>query len=134
MRKKHPEWSSLNPREIESRILELAKNEKTTSEIGIILRDQYAVPDVKIATGKRIGQILEKNKMRSEIPEDLRNLIHTALRLQKHLEENKKDLRNKKNLSLTEAKIWRLTKYYNRESRLPKGWKYSLTQAKLMFE
>ncbi len=86
LRKKHPEWSSLNPREIESRIIELAKNEKTSSEIGFILRDQYAVPDVKIATGKQITQLLEKNKIRSDVPEDLRNLIRTALRLQKHLE------------------------------------------------
>ncbi len=134
LRKKHPEWSSLNPREIESRIIELAKNEKTSSEIGFILRDQYAVPDVKIATGKQITELLEKNKIRSDVPEDLRNLIRTALRLQKHLEGNKKDLHNKKNLSLTEAKIWRLTKYYNETKRLPKGWKYSPAQAKLMFE
>ena len=134
IRKKHPEWSSLNPREIEARIIELAKSEKSTSEIGMILRDQYAIPDVKIATGKKIMQILEKNNIKSEIPEDLRNLIRTALKLKKHLDVNKKDLKNKRNLQLTESKIRRLTKYYHAEHRLPKGWKYSPAQAKLMFE
>ncbi|UCF12101.1 MAG: 30S ribosomal protein S15 [Thermoplasmatales archaeon] len=134
IRKKHPEWSSLNPREIEARTIELAKSEKTTSEIGMILRDQYAIPDVKIATGKKIMQILEKNNIKSEIPEDLRNLIRTALKLRKHLDVNKKDLKNKRNLQLTESKIRRLTKYYHAEHRLPKGWKYSPAQAKLMFE
>ena len=69
IRKKHPEWSSLNPREIESRIIELAKGGKSTSEIGMVLRDQYAVPNVKIATGKSISQILENNKIKPEIPE-----------------------------------------------------------------
>jgi len=134
LREKHPEWSSLNPREIEGRIMELAKAEKTTSEIGMILRDQYAVPDVKIATGKTITKILEQNKITQEIPEDLQNLIKTALKLKKHIDQNQKDLKSKRNLSLTESKIRRLMKYYHREQRLPVGWKYSLDQAKLMFE
>jgi len=134
LREKHPEWSSLNPREIESRVLELAKNEKSTSEIGIILRDQYAVPDVKVATGKSISQILENNNIKSEIPEELRNLIRTALKLKKHLETNAKDLKNRRNLQLTESKIRRLTSYYTQKGRLPEGWKYSLEQAKLLFE
>ena len=60
-RKKHPEWSALNPREIESRVIELGKEGRSTSEIGMILRDQYAVPDVKLATGKKITKILEGN-------------------------------------------------------------------------
>ena len=133
-RKKHPDWSSLNPREAESRVIELGKAGKSTSEIGLILRDQYAVPDVKLATGKKITKILEGNNIKTEIPEDLRNLIHTALQLKKHLETNKKDLKNKRNLHLTEAKIRRMTKYYHGQERLPKGWKYTPEQAKLMFE
>ena len=133
-RKTHPAWSSLNPREIESRTLELAKNEKSTSEIGMILRDQYAVPDVKIATGKKISKVLENNNIKTEIPDELRNLIKTALKLKKHLDVNKKDLKNKRNLQLTESKIRRLTKYYHEKGRLPEGWKYSPEQAKLMFE
>ena len=133
-REKHPEWSSLNPREVESRVIELGKAGKSTSEIGQILRDQYAVPDVKLATGKKISKILETNNIKSEIPENLRNLIRTSLQLKKHIEINKKDLKNKRNLQLTESKIRRLTKYYHDQNRLPKDWKYSPEQAKLMFE
>jgi small subunit ribosomal protein S15 len=133
-RKKHPEWSSLNPREVESHVIELAQQGKSTSEIGMILRDQYAVPDVKIATGKSISKILEANKLKSEIPEDLRNLISTALQLRKHLGEHKKDLKNKRNLQLTESKIRRLAKYYVSSGEIPQDWKYSPEQAKLMFD
>lgn len=133
-RKKHPEWSSLNPREVESHVIELSKQGKNTSEIGLILRDQFAVPDIKLATGKSISKILEGNNIKPEIPEDLRNLIGTALQLKKHLDVNRKDLKNKRNLQLTESKIRRLTQYYHNQNRLPKGWKYSLEQAKLMFE
>lgn len=133
-RKKHPDWSSLNPREVESRVIELGKAGRSTSEIGLVLRDQYAVPDVKLATGKKISRILEGNNIKTEIPEDLRNLIHTALQLKKHIDDNKKDLKSKRNLQLTESKIRRLTDYYHGQNRLPKDWKYTLEQAKLMFE
>ena len=100
----------------------------------MILRDQFAVPNVKLATGKNISQILESNNIKSEIPEDLRNLIATALSLKKHLDNHKKDIKNKRNLQLVESKIRRLTKYYHTHNRLPEGWKYSIEQAKLMFE
>jgi small subunit ribosomal protein S15 len=133
-RKSHPDWSSLNPREVESHVLDLAREGKTTSEIGIILRDQYAVPDVKLATGKSITKILEANNIKPEIPEDLRNLISNALSLRKHLETNKKDLHNKRGLQLTESKIRRLSKYYINVGKLPENWKYSPEQAKLLFE
>jgi len=133
-RKKHPEWSSLNPREVESHVIDLANSGKSTSEIGQIVRDQYAVPDVKLATGKKITKILEANGIKSEIPEDLTNLIRTALSLRKHLQTHRKDLKNKRNLQLTESKIRRLTKYYQNNNRISGDWKYSPEQAKLMFE
>ena len=133
-RKQHPDWSALNPREVESHVIDLARNGKTTSEIGMILRDQYAVPDIKLATGKSITKILEANNIKPEIPEDLRNLISTALSLRKHMETNKKDLHNKRGLQLTESKIRRLSKYYIGTGKLPEGWKYSPAQAKLLFE
>ena len=66
-RKKHPDWSSLNPREIESRVIELAKSGKPTSEIGLILRDQYAVPDVKLE--------IESNKNLNKRIENLRDIL-----------------------------------------------------------
>ena len=133
-RKSHPDWSSLNPREVESHVIDLAKQGKNTAEIGMILRDQYAVPDVKIATGKSISKILKANNLKPEIPEDLRNLISTALSLRKHMEQNKKDLHNKRSLQLTESKIRRLAKYYINTNELPQDWKYSPEQAKLLFE
>ena len=133
-RKKHPDWSSLKPREIESHIIDLAKEGKSTSEIGIILRDQFAVPNIKIATGKKINRILEENKIKSDIPEDLKNLISRALQIREHLETHKKDISNKRNLQLTESKIRRLAKYYQSTQKIPKEWKYRPKQAKLMFE
>lgn len=133
-RKEHPEWSALKPREVESRVLELADEGHSTSEIGMILRDQYAIPNVKVATGKKINKILEQNNKKPEIPEDLRNLIQRALKIRGHMETHNKDTNNKRNLQLTESKIRRLTHYYREQGELPEDWKYSAKQAKLMFE
>ncbi len=133
-RTKHPDWSALKPREVESHVLDLAKEGHSTSEIGLILRDQYAIPDIKIATGKKVSKILAQNNIQSEFPEDLKNLIQRALKIREHLEGNKKDISNKRGLQLTESKIRRLTKYYHSQKVLPEGWKYSPKQAKLMFD
>ena len=59
-RKEVPEWSNTDTKEIEKVILELRKEGTSTSKIGLILRDRYGVPDVKLIMGKRIGEILEE--------------------------------------------------------------------------
>jgi len=133
-RTEHPVWSALKPREVESRILELAKQGHSTSMIGMILRDQYAVPNIKLATGKKLSRIIRDNKMEPEVPEDLKNLIRTALKIRAHNDINRQDMSNKRNLQLTESKIRRLAKYYKGTHRLPANWKYSPKQAKLLFE
>lgn len=131
-REKHPEWSALNSREVEAKVMELAKEGYSPSQIGMILRDQYAVPSVKAATGMSILEILERNNLAPEIPEDLMSLIKTALTIKKHLEEHRHDYHNKRNLQLTESKIRRLVKYYKRVGRLPQDWKYDLESARLL--
>jgi small subunit ribosomal protein S15 len=100
--------------------------------IGLILRDRYGVPDVKMITGKRIGDILKENKVSSEIPEDLRDLMIKALGLRKHLGDNNKDLHNKRQLHLVEAKIRRLVRYYTGTKKLPAGFTYKPENAEIL--
>jgi len=80
-RKEAPTWANTDVASIEKIIVDLRKEGVSTSKIGMVLRDRHGVPDVKLITGKRIGQILKENNMQSEIPEDLRNLIEKALGL-----------------------------------------------------
>jgi len=117
---------------IEKVIIDLKKEGYSSSRIGLVLRDRYGVPDVKLVLGKRIGQVLEENGLRSEIPEDLRNLIAKALGLRKHLAENKNDLHNKRQLQLTESKVRRLVKYYVSSGRLPGDWSYNPETAEIL--
>jgi small subunit ribosomal protein S15 len=131
-RKQAPAWSNTDPAAITKIILELRKDGASSAKIGLVLRDRYGVPDVKLATGKRIGTILRENKVATEIPEDLRDLMTKALGLRKHLSENKKDLHNKRQLQLMESKIRRLVRYYTGSKRLPEGWVYKPETAEIL--
>lgn len=130
----NPPWVPLTSEEIEEKVVELAGNELSTSIIGIRLRDEYAVPSVKLATGKSVTQILQDNEMEPERPEDLENLMRKAISLSAHLQRNPKDLHNKRSMHLIEAKIRRLVGYYQDTGRLPDDFKYTLDTARLMVE
>ncbi len=128
----NPDWVKMEAEEIEEKVLELYKRGNTPSEIGVILRDQHALPNVKLATGKDVTDILEKNEVYQDFPQDLINLMEKAVNLSEHLEENPKDLKNKRGLQLVEAKIRRLAKYYKKQGKIPEDWKYSLNIAEML--
>ncbi|WP_434522640.1 30S ribosomal protein S15 [Halorubrum sp. AS12] len=111
-----PEWSDVDAEDIESRVVELAEQGHDPSVIGLKLRDEgvkgVPIPDVKLATGKKLTEILEENDADADIPEDLRNLMSQAIRLREHMEENGQDHQNKRALQNTESKIRRLANYY----------------------
>lgn len=127
-----PEWIEYSNEEIEELILKLRKEGNSTSMIGIVLRDQYGIPDVKLVTGKKITKILEDHGQELKYPEDLMNLLKRAVNIRDHLEENPKDLHTKRGLRIIESKIRRLVKYYVREGVLPEGWRYDPRSAALL--
>ena len=126
-----PSWISQDSKQIEELVVKYAKDDLTSSQIGIKLRDQHAIPLVKSVTKKTVMQILEENKLKPEIPEDLDNIVKKAVGLQKHLKSNKKDFRNVRSLELIEAKVHRLTVYYKKTGQLAKNWKYKSVVAQL---
>jgi len=125
--KRPPSWCRYTPEEVEALVIKLAKEGHPPSQIGTILRDQYAIPLVKPLTGKSATQILREAGIAPTIPEDLQNLIRKATRLYVHLERNKKDYHNKRALQLIEARIYKLSKYYKRKGVLPPKWRYKPT-------
>lgn len=125
-------WVRHSPKEVESLVLKLFKAGNPPSKIGLILRDSYGIPSVSMVAKKSVTKILQENKLLSELPEDLLNLIRNQIKIIQHLESNKKDQTAKRGLILVESKIRRLVKYYKKSGRLPKDWKYSREQAKLL--
>ena len=127
-----PKWSNTDAKSVEKLILDLAADGNTAAEIGLILRDQHAVLDVRKVCGMRIGQVLSKNGTVAEIPQDIMNLMSKVIGLLTHLETNRKDLHNSRQLGLIESKIRKLSKYYISEGLLQSDWKYSRDTVRLM--
>jgi len=123
--KRPPAWCRYTSEEVEAQIMKLSKEGHPPSKIGIILRDQHGVPLTKPITGKSVTQILKERKMGSSLPEDLENLLRKAARLHVHHDKNKSDLHNKRSLQITEAKIYKLSRYYKKKGVLASDWKYS---------
>ncbi|MFQ5711879.1 MAG: 30S ribosomal protein S15 [Candidatus Geothermarchaeales archaeon] len=130
--KKFPEWLDLTPETVEQIATKLAREGKSPSEIGVILRDRYGVPTFKQVTGSKMVKVLAGEDLAPELPEDLANLMERAMRMRRHLKQNKKDGKSKHALELVEAKIHRLSKYYRKKGVLPKDWKYKSVIAKIV--
>ena len=131
--KKHKlTWIRYSNKEIEQLIIKLAKQGKSQSEIGMILRDTYGVPSVRDILKKKLYKVLEENKIIPKLPEDLTSLIKNEIKIIKHFERNKKDMHAKRGLLLTESKIHRLSKYYKRIGKLPQNWTYDRKQAEIL--
>ncbi len=126
-----PSWITQSPKDIEELVTKYSKDGLSPSQIGNKLRDQHSIPLVKPITKKSVGQILEENKLRAEMPEDLDNIVRKAVGLQKHLKANKGDNRNVRSLELIEAKVHRLSVYYKKIGRIPATWKYNSVVAQL---
>jgi small subunit ribosomal protein S15 len=126
-------WVKYKPQEIEEIVVKLAKKERSSADIGTILRDQYGIPSTRLAAKNRISRIMKKHKVYNQIyPEDMFRLLLKAVDLSAHLEKNKKDYTSKRGMELTESKIRRLGKYYKKKGVLPEDWKYDLEKTKLL--
>ncbi|MBD3361411.1 30S ribosomal protein S15 [Candidatus Woesearchaeota archaeon] len=127
-------WIRYGDKEIEMLIAKLAKDDKTASEIGVILRDVYGVPDIKMLTGKTITKIMAEKKLTKDLPEDLIALMRKLVAVKSHLANNTQDMTAKRGHQLTESKIKRLIKYYKESGRIPVSWKYDPNKLKMYTE
>lgn len=126
-------WVKYKPQEVEEIVSKLAKKGLQSSQIGMILRDQYGIPSVRVVAKQKLAGIMKKRKVYDvPYPEDMFNLLKKAVNLADHLEKNRKDYTSKRGLELTESKIRRLGKYYKSRGILPQDWKYDLEKAKLV--
>lgn len=122
----------VSKKEVEELIVSLANAGHSPSKIGLILRDEKNVKDVREVTGKHLQQILAENNLIGEIPEDLLNLIKKSVFLNKHLSKNKKDDSAKRGYEITVSKIRRLSRYYIKKGKLPSNWRYTPESAALL--
>ncbi|KAJ2851712.1 ribosomal 40S subunit protein S13 [Coemansia brasiliensis] len=117
-------WVKATPEDVCEQICKLARKGVPPSQIGALLRDAHGIPLVSSITGTKIVRILRANGLAPEIPEDLYFLIKKAVSMRKHMERYRKDNDAKYRLSLTEARITRLARYYKTSGQLPPSWSY----------
>jgi len=130
MSRRPPAWFKYEPEEVEALVLKLSKEGNSPSLIGQILRDKYGIPLVSQVVGRRLEHIIPEES-RTKLPEDLENLLRKATSATRHLEKNRKDYPNKRDLALIESKIHRLVFYYRDRGRIPKDWTYKPVAASL---
>ena len=128
-----PEWSDVDTDAIEARVVELAEEGYGPSQIGLKLRDEGVqgtpIPNVQLATDKKVTEILDEHDAGGDLPEDLRNLLERAVRLREHMAANPGDAQNKRALQNAEAKVRRLADYY-RGDELDADFEYTYENAR----
>ncbi|MDD2444660.1 MAG: 30S ribosomal protein S15 [Candidatus Nanoarchaeia archaeon] len=108
-----PTWVKMSEEELKKIILELS-DKYSPSQIGIILRDQYAIPTVKIF-GKKLQAYLKE--LNIEINEDLENATKKVENLKEHFKNNVTDKKAKHKLQRAQARLNITKKYYNISTR-----------------
>lgn len=122
--KKAPDWTDYSAEEVRELVVELREDGLEPAQIGLRLRDEYGVPDVKTLTGDKVTEILEEEGVAPEMPEDLNNLIEKAENLERHIDENPADDEADRRLELVKAKIRRVASYHRDQGNIPEDWKY----------
>jgi len=128
-KKRPPRWLNIDSSDVIKQIEALAKKGYKPSQIGVILRDNFAIPQSRLITGGKILRILRKKNLAPEIPEDLYHLMKRAVSIRKHIEKNKRDKDSKYRLILVESKIHRLVRYYKLTKNIPSSWRYDYQTA-----
>ena len=106
---KKPTWLKYTKSEVEAIILKLANQGLTAEKIGLVLRDQYGIPDVRLFNLK-IKKVL-KDKFEEPTTKNLENKLQKVI---KHYEKNKQDKRAERSLIITKAKL-KKRKYYKKK-------------------
>jgi len=109
---KKPTWLKYTKTEVEKIILKLADQDLTAEKIGLVLRDQYGIPDVKIFNIK-IKQVM-KDKFQE--PTNI-NLDKKLQGIIQHYKKNKQDKRAERSLIITKAKLKKRTDYNKKKGK-----------------
>jgi small subunit ribosomal protein S15 len=107
-----PVWLKYTEEEVRAIVLKLADKGLTAEKIGLVLRDQYGIPKVKIYNLK-ISKIL---KEKFQEPTDL-NLKNKLQKIISHYKKHEQDKRAELSLIITKAKLKKREDYSKKKKR-----------------
>tara|TARA_Y100000310_G_C20614650_1_gene779979 strand:- start:1163 stop:1537 length:375 start_codon:yes stop_codon:yes gene_type:complete len=109
-----PVWLKYTKEEVEAIILKLADKGLTAEKIGLVLKDQYGIPKVKIYNLK-IKEVLDK-KAKFEEPTNI-NLKAKLEKVIEHYKKNKQDKKAERSLVITKAKLKKRQDYLKKKEK-----------------
>jgi ribosomal protein S15P/S13E len=108
-----PTWLKMKEPELKKTIAELAEKH-SPSQIGIILRDQYAIPTTKVY-GKKLKAYLKE--LGIEKNEDLDNATTKVEKMREHLKNNVTDKKAKHKFQRAQARLNVTRRYFKIEKQ-----------------
>jgi len=108
---KKPTWLKYTKEEVEAIILKLSKKDLTSEKIGLVLRDQYGIPSVKLY-GIKIKDVL-KEKFKEPTNINLETRLNTII---EHFKKNKQDKKAERSLIITKAKLKKRIEYQKKKN------------------
>ncbi|MBR9705477.1 hypothetical protein GOV14_00415 [Candidatus Pacearchaeota archaeon] len=107
-----PVWLKYTKDEVKAIVLKLAEKGFTAEKIGLVLRDQYGIPKVKIFDLK-IKEILEeKGKFIEPTNKNLKEKLDKVIT---HYKKNKQDKNAERSLIITKAKLKKREDYQKKK-------------------
>ena len=107
-----PIWLKYTEEEVKAIILKLANKGLTAEKIGLVLRDQYGIPNIKLY-GIKMKKTLE-SKGNYEEP-TTKNLDEKLQKIIGHYKKNKQDKNAERSLIITKAKLKKRTDYHKKK-------------------
>lgn len=108
-----PSWLKMSETELKKIIAELAEKHQP-AEIGLILRDQYAIPTTKLY-GKKLSKYLQELGLKSNT--ELDNAEKKVDNLKEHLKNNITDRKAKHRLQKAQSSLNKTRKYFSRKNK-----------------
>jgi len=106
---KKPIWLKYTKDEVKAIIIKLFNKGLTAEKIGLVLRDQYGIPTVRLY-GIKMKEVLGENFKEP-------TLINLETKLQKiidHFKKNKQDKKTGRSLMITKAKLKKVKDYHKK--------------------
>ena len=112
---KKPAWLKYSKEEVKAIIMKLAGKGLSSEKIGLVLRDQYGIPTVKLFNLK-IKDIMQ-DKFEEPTTKNLNNKLQKLIT---HYHKNKQDKNAERSLIISKAKLKKRIDYHTKKEKSTK--------------
>jgi len=111
-----PVWLKYSEKEVKKIVLDLFDQGHSIEKIGLILKDKYGIPRVKLF-GLKIKRIVEEAKKEKCEEPTILNLKKKLDKIIQHYKKNKQDKNAERSLIITKAKLKKRADYHKKREK-----------------